>query len=279
LVSHAFIGLGIRKIRLTGGEPLVRQNVMSLVRALGALVKSGELDELTLTTNGTQLARHAEDLAAAGIRRINVSLDTLDPSKFAAITRRHRLGNVLDGLTAAQGAGLKIKINTVVQRGVNGDEIDRLIGWCGDQRFDLTLIEAMPLGCNEAGRNPLPLSEVKSALEKRWRLLPLTDRTGGPARYVRVAETAGRLGFITPLSNHFCDGCNRVRVNCRGELRLCLGDTASVDLRPALALPSPQEAVARTIRAAVKAKPEAHAFNAGPVLDDWKQLPMHAIGG
>jgi cyclic pyranopterin phosphate synthase len=280
IIGHAFVALGVRKIRLTGGEPLIRHNIIGLVRSLGTLVDAGALDELTLTTNGTLLAGHADALALAGIRRINVSLDTLDPNTFAAITRRHRLADVLAGLSAADGAGLKVKINTVIHADTDQDELDRMIEWCGRRGYDLTLIEAMPLGDVAPGRPPISLSSVQAGLARRWHLSPLTDRTGGPARYFRVAETGGRLGLIAPLSSHFCDDCNRVRVNCRGELRLCLAGGASVDLRPALAGPSSQQAVMALILDRIGTKPARHEFSdPNPPINDWSHLPMHAIGG
>ncbi|MGE4280138.1 MAG: GTP 3',8-cyclase MoaA [Magnetospirillum sp.] len=280
VIGHAFAALGVRKIRLTGGEPLIRHNIVSLVRSLGTLVEIGQLDELTMTTNGTLLARHADELAHAGIRRINVSLDTLDPDMFAAITRRQRLDDVLAGLSAADAAGLKVKINTVIQAGVNEDDLDRMIEWCGRRGYDLTLIEAMPLGDTGPEHHPVSLSMVRADLADRWRLSPLTDRTGGPARYFRIAETGGRLGLITPLSGHFCDDCNRVRVNCRGELRLCLGSGASVDLRPALSGSSPLNAMMELIASSIGNKPAAHAFSSlSPQTTTWSHLPMHAIGG
>lgn len=280
VIGHAFAALGVRKIRLTGGEPLIRHNIVSLVRSLGTLVEIGQLDELTMTTNGTLLARHADELAHAGIRRINVSLDTLDPDMFAAITRRQRLDDVLAGLSAADAAGLKVKINKVIQAGVNEDDLDRMIEWCGRRGYDLTLIETMPLGDTGPGQHPVSLSMVRADLANRWRLSPLTDRTGGPARYFRIAETGGRLGLITPLSGHFCDDCNRVRVNCRGELRLCLGSGASVDLRPALSGSSPLNAMMELIASSIGNKPAAHAFSSlSPQTTTWSHLPMHAIGG
>lgn len=280
VIGHAFVALGVRKIRLTGGEPLIRHNITSLVRSLGALVGSGELDELTMTTNGTLLARHADELVHAGIRRINVSLDTLDPDAFAAITRRHRLSEVMNGLAAADAAGLKVKINRVIQAGVSEDDLDRMIEWCGRRGYDLTLIETMPLGDTGLGSNPVSLSSVRADLSTRWQLSPMSDRTGGPARYFHVAETGGRLGLITPLSRHFCDDCNRVRVNCRGELRLCLGSGASVDLRHALRQSAPQKAMMDLIRSNIGNKPAAHAFSAlSPQTATWSHLPMHAIGG
>jgi cyclic pyranopterin phosphate synthase len=277
----AFVRLGVRKIRLTGGEPLVRRNVMALVRGLGELVAAGALDELTLTTNGTQLAGMAADLAAAGIRRINVSLDSLDPATFHAVTRHGDLGRVLDGLAAAKAAGLAVRINAVALRGINEDEFDRLIGWCGEQGFDLCLIETMPLGEVEHRlERYLPLSLVRQRLERRWTLLPSDWRTGGPARYVTVAETGRRLGFITPLTHNFCEGCNRVRVTCTGTLTMCLGQEDSADLRAPLRASEADELLEAAILAAIARKPKGHDFQ----IDRDHQAPalrrhMNVTGG
>ena len=215
-LCSAFVGLGVRKLRLTGGEPLVRRNIMSLFRALGRHLRTGALDELTVTTNGSQLARYADELVACGVRRVNVSVDTLDHAKFAEITRWGRLDQVLGGLEAAKRAGLQVKINAVALKGVNDRELDRMIGWCGEEGFDLTLIEVMPMGDiggEQRIEQYLPLSVVRADLAKRWTLEDIDHRTGGPARYVRVKETGGRLGFITPLTHNFCESCNRVRLS------------------------------------------------------------------
>src|ERR1700727_3511183 len=222
-LCSAFIAKGVRRLRLTGGEPLVRRNVMSLVRSLSRHLTTGALDELTLTTNGSQLARFADELRDCGVRRINVSLDTLDPDKFRAITRWGNLDNVLAGIDAAQAAGLKIKINTVALRDVNEDEIPALMQWAHGRGMDLTLIEVMPLGEIGEGRldQYLPLSMVRARLAQRFTLEDLDYRTGGPARYVRIAETGGRLGFITPLTHNFCESCHRVRLTCTGTLYMC----------------------------------------------------------
>src|SRR5579863_2139753 len=236
-LCSAFIAKGVKKLRLTGGEPLVRRNVMSLVRSLSRHLTSGALDELTLTTNGSQLARFAGELASAGVRRINVSIDTLDPAKFTAITRWGRLEQVMEGLAAAKAAGLAVKINAVALKGVNEDEFDRLIEWCGGEGFDLTLIEVMPMG-DIGGENRLeqylPLSLVRARLARRWTLQDIDYRSGGPARYVRIAETGRKLGFITPLTHNFCESCNRVRLTCTGMLYMCLGQEDSADLRAPL---------------------------------------------
>ena len=259
----AFIRLGVRKLRLTGGEPLVRRNIMWLIGRLGRHLQTGALDELTLTSNGSQLARHARQLADAGIRRINVSLDTLDRRKFTAITRWGRLEQVLEGLDAAKSAGLQVKINTVALKGVNEDELDRLIGWCGAEGFDLTLIEVMPMG--EIGGDArldqyLPLSLVRADLAKRWTLTDSTYRTGGPARYVRVEETGGRLGFITPLTHNFCESCNRVRLTCTGTLYMCLGQEDAADLRAPLRASPDDSLLEDAIGAAIARKPKGHDF-------------------
>ncbi len=262
-VCSAFVKLGTRKLRLTGGEPLVRKGIHELIHSLGRHVKAGDLDELTLTTNGTMLFKYAGDLVEAGVRRINVSLDTLDPHKFQAITRWGRLDKVLGGLQAAKEAGLKVKINTVALKGVNDDEFHRLVGWCGEQGFDLTFIEVMPMG--EIGDEArlgqyLPLSLVRAELSKRWMLDEIDYRTGGPARYVRVAETGGRIGFITPLTHNFCESCNRVRLTCTGTLYMCLGQEDAADLRTPLRLSDDDGLLVQAVRDAVARKPKGHDF-------------------
>ena len=269
----AFVDLGVRKIRLTGGEPLVRRDVMWLIEQVGRHVASGRLEELTLTTNGSQLARHARDLHRSGVRRVNVSLDSLERERFAAITRRGRLDQVMAGIEAAKAAGLKLKINMVALRGINEDEIDRMIAWCGAEGFDLTLIETMPLGEIEGDRTDqyLPLSVVRARLAERWALTDIPYRTGGPARYVTVGETGGRLGFITPLTHNFCEGCNRVRVTCTGTMYMCLGQDDRADLRGPLRASESDEALRDAIRAGIARKPKGHDFvidrqHAGPVL-------------
>jgi cyclic pyranopterin phosphate synthase len=261
-VCSAFIRKGVRKLRLTGGEPLVRRDVMTLIRALGRHVETGALDELTLTTNGSQLARHAQELADAGVRRINVSLDTLDSERFARITRWGRLAQVLDGIDAATRAGLKVKINTVALRGENETEIPALIEWAHGQGHDLTLIETMPMGEIEADRTDqyLPLSTVRARLEERWTLGDLPDRTGGPARYVQVKETGGRLGFITPLTHNFCESCNRVRLTCTGTLYMCLGQEDAADLRAPIRASASDELLDAAIDEAIGRKPKGHDF-------------------
>ncbi|MBM3504973.1 MAG: GTP 3',8-cyclase MoaA [Alphaproteobacteria bacterium] len=259
----AFVHKGVRKLRLTGGEPLVRRDVISLVRSLGRHVKSGALDEMTITTNGSQLERYAEALFDAGMRRINVSVDSLDPEKFKRITRWGGLDPVLRGIRAAKDAGLKIKINTVALNRINDDEFDQLITWCGEQGFDMTMIETMPMGDIDGDRTKdyLPLSLVRADLEKRWTLTDIPDRTGGPARYVRVGETGGRLGFITPLTHNFCESCNRVRLTCTGTLYMCLGQNDDADLRtPLRQHPTDDRALAAAIDEAISRKPKGHDF-------------------
>ncbi|WP_375211513.1 GTP 3',8-cyclase MoaA, partial [Hyphococcus sp.] len=257
-----FIEKGVKKLRLTGGEPLVRKNIMHLVRTLSRHLESGALNELTLTTNGTQLFHHADVLASLGVKRINVSLDTLDDAKFEKLTRRNRLSQVLRGLDAAQAAGLKVKINTVALKGVNEDEIAPMIEWAHGRGMDLTLIEVMPLGEIEEDRTDqyLPLTAVEARLAEQWSLTPLAMKTGGPARYMKVQETGGVLGMITPLTNNFCAGCNRVRVTCTGEIYMCLGHGDKIDLRAAMRGDNPQEALDAALDRAMLKKPERHAF-------------------
>lgn len=258
----AFIRKGVRKLRLTGGEPLVRRDVMKLFRSLGSRVKMGELDELTLTTNGSQLGRFAAELAECGVKRVNVSVDTLDPAKFREITRWGDLPKVLDGIEAAQEAGLKIKINVVALRGVNDEEIPDLIRWAHARAMDITLIETMPMGDVDADRTEqyLPLSLVKTELAKQFTMDATLERTGGPARYVRVKETGGRLGFITPLSHNFCESCNRVRLTCTGTLYMCLGQEDSADLRGVLRSSSDDAVIEAALDEAISRKPKGHDF-------------------
>jgi cyclic pyranopterin phosphate synthase len=260
-VSAAFIRLGVRRLRITGGEPLVRRNVMGLFRNLGRRIGQG-LDELTLTTNGTQLERFAQDLAEAGLRRINVSLDTLDPGRFARITRWGRIDTVFAGLRAARAAGLAVKINTVALRGENEDELADMLAWCGAQGFDMTLIEAMPMGEIDALRADqyLPLSLVRAGLRRRFTLDESDHVTGGPARYYTVRETGQRLGFITPMTHNFCEGCNRVRLTVTGTLYLCLGQDEAADLRTVLRRAADDAQLDQAIRDAVARKPRGHDF-------------------
>ena len=261
-LCSAFVGLGVRKLRITGGEPLVRKGVIGLFESLGRHLRSGALDELTLTTNGSQLPRHAERLYAAGVRRVNISLDTRDPDKFTEITRWGRLSQVMAGIDAARAAGLRIKINTVALRGVNEDEIEDLVAWCGAEGHDLTFIETMPLGEIDGDRTDqyLPLSMVRAKLRKRRTLEESDHRTGGPARYVTVRETGQRLGFITPLTHNFCESCNRVRLTCTGTLYMCLGQEDAADLRTPLRRSESDEALVAAIHQAIGRKPKGHDF-------------------
>jgi cyclic pyranopterin phosphate synthase len=261
-VCTVFIGRGMRKLRITGGEPLVRRDIMTLFRSLSRHLKSGALDELTVTTNGSQLARYADDLAACGVRRVNVSMDTLDAEKFRRITRWGDLGKVRAGLDAAKAAGLKVKINAVALKGVNEDEIEDLIEWAHGNGMDLTLIEVMPLGEIEPHRVEqfLPLSVIRARLLQRYSLEDLDERTGGPARYVRVKETGGKLGFITPMTHNFCESCNRVRLTCTGQLFMCLGQEDVADLRTPLRASEGDERLNLAIENAIARKPKGHDF-------------------
>ena len=258
----AFIRKGVKRIRVTGGEPLVRRDVMSLIEKLGARLGAGGLDELTLTTNGSQLARFAEPLLRAGMRRVNVSLDTRDPVRFRDITRWGDLDKVLSGIDAALEAGLKLKINMVALRGINDDEIPRMMEWAHGRGMDLTLIETMPMGDVEGGRveHYMPLSLVRAKLTQHYSLEQIPYRTGGPARYVRVAETGGRLGFITPLTHNFCESCNRVRLTCTGMLYMCLGQNDDADLRAALRASDSDDRLEAAIDEAIARKPKGHDF-------------------
>lgn len=258
----AFIDRGVERLRITGGEPLVRRDVMRLIERLGARIGEGGLKELTLTTNGSQLARFAPALAAAGIERINVSLDTLDPDRFTAITRRGDLDKVLAGIEAALDAGLKVKINTVALRDMNRDEIPSILEWAHGRGMDFTLIETMPMGEIDGDRvdQYLPLSLVRTDLERRFTLEDSDYRTGGPARYAHVAETGGRLGFITPLTHNFCETCNRVRVTCTGTLYMCLGQNDDADLRAPLRASNDDALLHAAIDAAITRKPKGHDF-------------------
>ena len=262
-LCSAFVRRGVKKLRLTGGEPLVRKNVMSLIRGLGRHLQSSALSELTLTTNGSQLAKYAPELAAVGVRRVNVSMDTLDRDKFRQLTRWGDLDQVMRGIDAAQQAGLHVKINAVALRGVNDMEFDELIRWSHGRGMDLVLIEVMPMG--ELGENArldqyLPLSLVRADLGKRFNLIETDYRTGGPARYVQVKETGGRLGFITPLTHNFCESCNRVRLTCTGTLYMCLGQDDAADLRAPLRASENDELLDQAITEAIKRKPKGHDF-------------------
>ena len=261
-LCSAFIAKGVRKIRLTGGEPLVRKNIMFLVRKLGESVKNGALDELTLTTNGSQLARHAEELYDSGVRRINVSLDTLDPDKFRTITRWGEFSKVMEGIDAAQKAGLKIKLNAVALKGFNDTEIPDLLRFAHGRGMDLTVIETMPMGEIDEDRTDqyLPLSQLRTELEGQFTLTDIPYQTGGPARYVQVAETGGRLGFITPMTHNFCESCNRVRLTCTGTLYMCLGQNDAADLRTALRASEDDALLHAAIDEAITRKPKGHDF-------------------
>ena len=274
LICSAFISRGVKRLRLTGGEPLVRRNVMWLFRKLSRHLKTGTLEELTITTNGSQLERFADELSDIGIRRINVSLDTLDPEKFSEITRWGRLNNVKRGLEVAKRANIKIKINTVALRGVNDNEFDHLISWCGDEGFDLTFIEVMPMG--EIGDSArldqyMPLSMVRAQLNNSWTLKDIGYKTAGPARYVEVKETGGRIGFITPMTHNFCETCNRVRLTCTGMLYMCLGQEARADLRTAVKTDDGGDSLMAAIDAAIGRKPKGHDF----IIDRRRQDPSN----
>lgn len=261
-LCSTFVELGVKRLRITGGEPLVRKNILQLFKGLSRHLESGALDEMTITTNGSQLAKQAADLYATGVRRINISLDTLNPNKFQEITRWGRLPQVLDGIKTAQDAGLKIKINTVALKGINNDEIPDMMQWAHDQGMDYTLIETMPLGDIDGNRTDqyLPLSQVRQSLEQSFTLTPNSYKTGGPARYVDVAETGGRLGFITPLTHNFCESCNRVRVTCTGEMFMCLGQNDNADLRTPMRQSESNELLKQSIREAIDRKPKGHDF-------------------
>ncbi len=264
-LCSAFVRLGVRKLRITGGEPLMRRGIMTFFERMARHLDTGALEELTLTTNGSQLRRFATDLARLGMRRINVSLDTLDEAKFRAITRRGHFAQVIDGIDAAAEAGIRVKINAVALKGVNDDEIHDLVAWCGARGHDLTFIEVMPMG-DLGNENRLDqyysLRELRADLARRWTLTDTTERTGGPARYVRVGETGGRIGFITPLTHNFCESCNRVRVTCTGQLYMCLGQEDDADLRAVLrAHPGDDAALEAAIRSAIRRKPKGHDFD------------------
>ena len=262
-VSSAFVRAGVKKLRITGGEPLVRRNIMSLFKGLGRHLETGDLKELTVTTNGSQLAKYATDLYACGVRRVNVSIDTLDHDKFTAITRWGKLDVVLDGLQAAKRAGLQVKINAVALKGVNDSEIHHMVQWAGDEGFDITFIEVMPMG-DIGNENRIdqywPLSMVRAELAQRWTLEDSEYVTGGPARYVTVKETGGRIGFITPLTHNFCESCNRVRLSCTGTLYMCLGQDDAADLRSPVRASEGDELLDDAIREAITRKPKGHDF-------------------
>jgi len=280
-IAAIFVGLGARKLRITGGEPLVRKGVMELIQALGRRLSSGALEELTLTTNGSRLTEFAQDLAKAGVRRINVSLDTLKADLFHALTRGGQLQKVIEGVDAAQAAGLSVKINTVALARDNADEIPRLVEWAHARGCDITLIETMPMGEIDADRTDqfLSLSRVRRDLESFWTLADIPLSTGGPARYVRVEETGGRLGFITPLSHNFCEACNRVRLTCTGVLHTCLGQDDATDLRVLLRGGASDAELAVAIRDAVLAKPKGHDFQIARAAAPSVARHMSTTGG
>ena len=272
-LCSAFVARGVRKLRLTGGEPLVRRSIMTLVRSLSRHIGDG-LDELTLTTNGSQLPKYAAELAGCGVKRINISLDTLDADKFRGITRWGELGKVMAGIDAAQAAGLAVKINAVALKGVNEDELSDLVAWSHGRGMDLTIIEVMPLGEIEPDRldQYLPLSMVRARLAERYTMEDLDYHTGGPARYVRVAETGGRLGFITPLTHNFCESCNRVRLTCTGTLYMCLGQEDAADLRTPLRASEANHLLDAAVEEAIARKPKGHDF----IIDRRHQRPAVA---
>ncbi|MDF1710048.1 MAG: GTP 3',8-cyclase MoaA [Paracoccaceae bacterium] len=283
-ICSTFIGLGVQKLRITGGEPLVRKGIMTFFDAMTRHLDSGALRELTLTTNGSQLEKFAPDLAAAGVRRINVSLDTLDEGKFAQITRWGRLPQVMRGIDAAQKAGLRVKINAVALKGFNEDELFTLTDWCASSDMDLTFIEVMPMGDigNEDRLDQYwPLRDLRARLAERFTLTDLAERTGGPARYVRIEETGQKIGFITPLTHNFCESCNRVRLTCTGELYMCLGQEDMADLRaPLRANPGNTAALEDAIRAAIRLKPKGHDFDySRQVVDGKMSRHMSHTGG
>ena len=271
-LCSAFVRKGVKKLRITGGEPLVRRNIMSLFRNLSRLLKSGDLKELTLTTNGSQLPKYASELVDCGVKRINVSMDSLDADKFHELTRWGDLGKVQKGIRAARDAGLAIKINVVALRNFNDDEIEPLIRWCGDMGYDMTLIETMPLGdIGDRVEQYLPLSEVRERLEETFTFTDLDYKSGGPARYVEVKETGRKLGFITPLTHNFCEGCNRVRLTCTGTLYMCLGQDDAADLRKPLRASEADQVLDAAIDEAISRKPKGHDFvidrdHSGPAL-------------
>ncbi len=276
-----FVEKGVRKLRLTGGEPLVRRGIMDLIRNLGKMLDGGGLDELTLTTNGSQLAKYSQELVDAGVKRVNVSLDTLDEAKFAEITRWGRLPQVMNGMEAAKKAGLQIKINAVALKNVNEHEIETMMQWAHGEGFDFTLIETMPLGEIDEDRTDqyLPLSLVRQRLQAKYSLADIPYKTGGPARYVKVKETGGRMGFITPMTHNFCESCNRVRLTCTGTLYMCLGKDDAVDLREPLRGSNGNELVSQAIDEAIGRKPKGHDFVIGRNATPSVSRHMSTTGG
>ncbi len=281
-LCSAFVRQGVEKLRITGGEPLVRRNVLSFFEAMGRHLRSGALRELTLTTNGSQLARFAHDLARAGVARVNVSLDTLDPERFRRLTRRGDLAQVLKGIEAAREAGLRVKVNAVALKGDTEEEMLDLVAWCAREGHDLTFIEVMPMGDigNEMRLDQFwSLRDLRARLAERFTLTDLAERTGGPARYVRLEETGQRVGFITPLSHNFCESCNRVRVTCTGQIHTCLGQEGSSDLRAALRSSEGDEALDEAIRAAIRLKPRGHDFDYSRGVEGGITRHMSHTGG
>lgn len=276
-----FIQSGIKKLRLTGGEPLVRRGIMDFTKSIGAYVSGGQLDELTLTTNGSQLTQYAADLYESGVRRVNVSLDTLDAEEFRVITRRGDLAKVLAGLQAAKNAGLQVKLNTVAMKGFNTHKLDDLIEFSGNNGFGLTLIEVMPMGDTGFDRRDqfVPLDEVKKDLSARWTLVNSIKRTGGPAEYFTVQETGGTLGFISPLTGNFCDGCNRIRLTCTGQLYLCLGQNDMIDFRAALRSGATDTDIIKLIQKAMGIKPKGHNFDYSSDAQGDPNRHMSVTGG
>ncbi|MFT6931494.1 MAG: cyclic pyranopterin phosphate synthase [Paracoccaceae bacterium] len=282
-MCSTFVRMGVKKLRITGGEPLVRRDIMTFFQSMSRHLDSGDLAELTLTTNGSQLARFADDLYAAGVRRINVSLDTLDEKKFADITRWGRLPQVLMGIDAALAVGLRVKINAVALKDFNEDELFTLAEWCGDRDMDLTFIEVMPMGDlgNEDRLSQYwALTDLRARLAEQYTLIDLDERTGGPARYVQLQETGQKIGFITPLTHNFCESCNRVRLTCTGELYMCLGQEDMADLRAPLRASETDDALQIAIREAIERKPKGHDFDySRQKLDGQVSRHMSHTGG
>jgi cyclic pyranopterin phosphate synthase len=276
-MCSAFISQGVRKLRITGGEPLVRRGIMEFFKSISRHLETGALEELTLTTNGSQLRRFADQLAAVGVKRINISLDTLDEQKFADITRWGRLAQVLDGIDAALDAGIRVKINTVALKGFNEVELEHLVEWCASRDMDLTFIEVMPMGDigNEDRLDQYwPLSDLRARLAQTWTLIDSDEQTGGPARYVRLEETGQKIGFITPLTHNFCESCNRVRLTCTGELYQCLGQEDQVDLRKVMRDSADDDVLIQAIHDAIAKKPKGHDFDYSRQAVDG-QMPRH----
>lgn len=282
-MCSTFVRMGVEKLRITGGEPLVRRDIMTFFNAMGKHLDTGALKELTLTTNGSQLHRFADDLYAAGVRRVNISLDTLDPEKFKRVTRWGRLENVLRGIDAAQKAGLRVKINAVALKGFNEDEMIPITQWCAERDMDLTWIEVMPMGdmgTEDRIGQYWSLKDLRRELAQHYKMTELTERTGGPARYVRLEETGQKIGFITPLTHNFCESCNRVRLTCTGELYMCLGQEDMADLRAPLRASADDALLEDAIRKAISLKPKGHDFDySRQVVDGQMTRHMSHTGG